>query len=113
MEQKKTNWRPALLRLINHVLRYDGEMTLTRLQIFMVVADNDGCLVRDIVLRTGLHQSTVARQLAILGEAPKRGSKVALRWVEMRPDHEDPRRVRCYITLLGRKVLSEIETLVE
>jgi DNA-binding MarR family transcriptional regulator len=91
-------------------------MTLTRLQVLLIVARKgarEGVLVRDIVTSTGLNQSTVARILAHLGEKPLRGHKHPLDWIEMVPDHEDPRRVRCQLTKKGATVLAEIEQLME
>ena len=88
-------------------------MPLTRGQVFMIVALDDGCLVRDIVQRTGLNQSSVARSLAFLGDKPVRGNKEGLKWVEMRPDNNDPRRVTCHLTSKGKTLMSEITALLE
>jgi DNA-binding MarR family transcriptional regulator len=104
-----------LLRVSTHLLKYDREMTLTRLQVLLIVAQSkagEGMLVRDIVTRTGLNQSTVARILSHLGQKPLRGHKHPLDWVTMVPDHEDPRRVRCQLTKKGMTVLAEIDQLI-
>ncbi len=105
-----------LLRVSTHLLKYDREMTLTRLQVLLVVArkaGRDGVLVRDLTTATGLNQSTVARILSHLGQKPLRGHKHPLDWVTMVPDYEDPRRVRCQLTKKGQTVMAEIEQLLE
>lgn len=106
------DWKMNLLRTATYLVKYDRDMPLTRMQVLLIVMLKEGCLVRDITARTGLNQSTVARSLGFLGDKPVRGQKEGLGWVEMRPDHEDPRRVRCYLTPKGKQVTMEIETLV-
>lgn len=103
----------GLNRVITHLSQHDKEMPLTRASVLMVVALNPNCLVRDITQRTGLNQSTVARSLAFLGDKPSRGAKEGLMWVEMRSDEEDPRRVRCNLTQKGRKLIAELEDMME
>ena len=101
------------MRVFTHLVKLDKDMPLTRGQVLMIVAMEDGCLVRDIVQRTGLNQSSVARSLAFLGDKPVRGNKEGLRWVELRPDYSDPRRVTCHLTSKGKTLMSEITSLLE
>lgn len=103
----------SLNKAITHLSQHDKEMPLTRASVLMVVALNPDCLVRDITKRTGLNQSTVARSLAFLGDKPTRGSKDGLRWIEMKADWEDPRRVRCNLTAKGDKLMAELKDLME
>jgi DNA-binding MarR family transcriptional regulator len=102
-----------LLRIATHLTKYDREMSMSKLQIFLLVAQKgkEGALVRDLIKHTGLNQSSVARTLAHLGEKTTRGQTTPLNWVDMRPDAEDPRRVRCFVTSKGETVLAEIENL--
>jgi DNA-binding MarR family transcriptional regulator len=103
-----------LLKLANHLLKYDRELTLGRIQLFLLIAQSgdEGILVRELIQKTGLAQSTVARALAFLSEKTLRGQKEALRWVDARPDPYDPRRHYLYVTPKGQTVLTEIETLL-
>lgn len=105
----------GLLRVATHMKKYDSEMTMSRVQVLLLIAgaNEDGALVRDLTKRTGLNQSTVARILSHLGEKPLRGHKEALNWITTTPDHEDPRRVRCVLTPRGQTVVAEIETLLK
>lgn len=103
----------TLGRVVSHLSAYDGEMNLHRVTVFLTVARKDGCLVKDLVKVTGLNQSSVARLLAVLGEKPTRGATHPLRWVELRPDEEDPRRVRCWLTPKGQKVIEELSELMQ
>jgi DNA-binding MarR family transcriptional regulator len=102
-----------LMRVCTHLSKYDREMSIAKLQIFLQVAKKgkEGALVKDLMRVTGLNQSSVARTLAHLGEKTTRGQTTPLRWVDMRPDPEDPRRVRCHITSKGDTVLAELENL--
>lgn len=102
-----------LNRVIMHLFNHDKDMPLTRASVLLIVASKPDCLVKDITTRTGLNQSTVARSLAFLGEKPTRGEKVGLGWVEMRPDEEDPRRVRVNLTAKGQRLMAEIEDMME
>lgn len=105
----------SLVRLTTHLHNIDPEMTVSRLMIFLhVAAANEGqpkdILVRDLIKRVGVGQSTVARTLSILADKPQRGKKDGLRWVETYDDPEDVRRKRVRLTQLGQKVLADIET---
>ena len=99
--------------VITHLSTYDKEITMNRMAVFLFIARKDGCLVRDITTAVGLNQSTVARLLGILGDKPVRGKRDGMQWVEMRPDDEDPRRVRCFLTPQGRTVVAQIENILE
>lgn len=104
--------RRSFMRALTNLVGYDKDMPLTRVQVLLVIALNDGCLVRDIVDRTGLNQSTIARTLALLGDKPVRGQKEGFRWVTQRADHEDPRRSRCYLTPTGKAVMAQVDDLL-
>lgn len=105
----------TLLRVVNHALKTDSEMTLSRLKIFLLIARHDGVLVKELMTQTGLQQSTIARQLSILtgSRSTRGGSGTPMAWVEMRPDPSDPRRVQCFLTNQGKQAMSEFETLME
>lgn len=107
-----TNAR-KLNRVLTHLSQHDKDMPLTRASVLLIVALIPDCVVRDIMKRTGLSQSTVARSLAFLGEKPMRGMTDGLGWVAMRPDPEDPRRVRCSLTAKGEKLIAEINDLMD
>lgn len=105
----------SLVRLTTHLNNVDPDMTITRLLIFLHVADankkdGDDILVRDLIKRVGLGQSTVARTLAILSDKPQRGKKNGLRWVESYDDPEDVRRKRVRLTPLGKKIMADLAT---
>lgn len=104
-----------LLRASTHLLKYDNEMNLTRLQVLLIVArgTKQGVLVKDLVTQTGLNQSTVSRILGHLGQKTLRGQKYPLDWVTTEPDATDPRRVRCVLTKKGATVLAELDALTE
>jgi len=102
-----------LLRVLTHLAQHDKDMTITRAQVLLIVALKPDCLVRDITRRTGLNQSTVARSLAFLGAKPTRGAKEGLQWVSMRPDIEDPRRLRAALTPKGEALIAQIDELME
>jgi DNA-binding MarR family transcriptional regulator len=109
----KSSSRRNLLRVLTHIAQRDKDMTITRAQVLLIVALNPECLVRDITRRTGLNQSTVSRSLAFLGAKPTRGAKEGLQWVVVRPDEEDPRRVRVALTAKGEALASQIDELME
>lgn len=104
----------TLLRVATHLLKYDREMPLSRLQILLLVCHRgrEGILVKELKTSTGLNQSTVARAISHLGDKPLRGQKDPLRWIEANPDVHEPRRVRITITDRGRQVIEEIENLI-
>lgn len=107
-----TNLNPkALTRLTSYLMQHDPDMPISRLRVFLYVAQRKDTLVRDIVKVTGLSQATISRTLAILGQKPQRGNQPGLDWVDIAPDPDDPRRVVLNLTAKGKKVLAEIEEL--
>lgn len=104
-----------LLRVASHLKLYDSEMSMTRLQVLLCVfkAGTEGALVKQIINATGHNQSTISRTLANMGKRPLRGQKDGLKWVEMRRDSEDPRRVRCYLTPQGQTLVAELDSLMQ
>lgn len=58
----------SLMRLTSYILSIDPDMTVTRFHVFLIAATGKDVLVRDIVKRTGLNQSTIARTLALLSD---------------------------------------------
>lgn len=101
----------ALSRLAAYLMQYDPDMPISRLRVFIYVAQRKDTLVRDLVKVTGLSQATISRTLAILGEKPQRGNQPGLGWVDVSPDPDDPRRVVLNLTAAGKKVIAEIEEL--
>lgn len=112
-QQGQTEAMRSLQRVATHLSKHDDAMPLTRLQVFLYVALNEGCLVVDIQKRVGIDKSSVTRNLALLSNKPVRGVKDGLRWVEVQPDHEDPRRVRCFLTSTGKQLVDELNDLME
>lgn len=106
---------PGLKKLTNLaslLVAQDKEMTMTRLSVLLFIARNEKCLVRDVVDFTGLNQSTIARLVHHLGDKPLRGMKGGLNWVEVYPDHIDPRRVRLKLTAEGKSMIKKLEEVV-
>jgi DNA-binding MarR family transcriptional regulator len=101
----------TLSRLTAYLMQVDPDMPISRLRVFLFVAQRSDTLVRDLTKVTGMNQSTVARTLAILGDKPQRGGLDGLGWIIMTPDPDDPRRVLINVTPKGKRVLAEIEEL--
>lgn len=107
-----TNLTPkALSRLCGYLMKFDPDMPISRLRVFLYVAQRKDTLVRDLVKVTGMNQATIARTLAILSDRPQRGAQSGLGWVDIRPDPNDPRRVILNLTPKGQNVVAEIAEL--
>lgn len=102
-----------LTRLTAYLMQFDPDMPISRLRVFLYIAQRKDTLVRDLVKVTGMSQSTMSRTLSILADKPQRGEQNGLGWVDMSPDPDDPRRVLVNLTAKGQKVLAEIEELAD
>lgn len=103
----------TLSRFASYLMQFDPDMPISRLRVFLFIAQRKDVLVRDLTAATGMKQSTVARTLAILADKPQRGNHVGLGWISMAPDPEDPRRLLLNLTSKGKKVVADIEELGE
>lgn len=103
----------TMLKAVAYLASQDPEMPMTRLQIFLFIAQRKQCLVRDLTKLTGLNQSTVARSLAALGSKPSRSRPEGLKWVETYPDPTDPRRQIVKLTAAGDHALQQTMLMLE
>lgn len=105
----------SVLKLMTYLTGFDREMTVNRVLLFLHIArrGTEGVLVKDLMSATGLNQSTVSRGVAGLADKPQRGMKDPLRWVGVRPDHEDPRRVRMFLSERGEQIVNEIDAMLD
>lgn len=101
----------ALARATTYLMQFDREMPVSRLFIFLMVAQKDGVALAELSRVSGISRPAVSRIVGLLGDNPQRGAKDGLGWVNTVPDPEDPRRGLVYITPKGRKVLADIENL--
>ena len=107
-----TNLTPkSLSRLSAYLMQFDPDMPISRLRVFLYVAQRNDTLVRDIVKATGLSQATISRTVSLLADKPQRGSQPGLGWVEAKPDPDDPRRIVLSLSAKGHRVVSEIAEL--
>lgn len=104
----------GLMRAVSYLSSLDDEMSLTKLRVLLLIAQNrdEYTLARDLVRSTGLQQSTIARVLASLGEGPTRGKGKPLGLVSCKPDPEDPRRHFYKLSPKGWRVLSDLSAMV-
>lgn len=102
-----------LARVAAHFLRIDPEMTVSRAHIFLLVHQKGECTVRDLCTSTGLNQSTVARQIALLHDKPHRGVKAGLELVTLQPDPEEPRRMLISLSPKGKRLIAELQSLAD
>ena len=99
----------TLSRVARYLLSADPMMQVSYLLIFADIAQREDVLVRDLVKRTAMSQSAIARAVGILGDTPLRGSKKGLGWVKAMPDPDDSRRQFLNLTDAGRKVMADLE----
>ncbi|WP_216595418.1 MarR family winged helix-turn-helix transcriptional regulator, partial [Aestuariivita boseongensis] len=97
-----------------HLGSLDKDMTLTKLRVLLLVAHKGSSevLVRELTEATGFQQSTIARVLGVLGDKPMRGLGKPLGLISARPDPEDPRRNFYSLSSRGRRVVSDIISMI-
>lgn len=100
-----------LTRATGYLLTLDPDLTVSRLQILLVVAQGQDVLTRDISRKTGLAISSITRSLGQLGDKPQRGVKQGLGLVDVRPDPDDSRRVFINLSPKGRKVIEDLQNM--
>lgn len=103
----------GMTRLTAYLLDLDADMTVSRLNIFLLCIGKENVLVRELCKKTGLGQSTVARTVALLSDKPLRGQKEGINWLRTDPDPEDPRRVVINVTPKGQKVADTILSMLD
>ena len=102
-----------LMNAVDELREVDREMPMSRLHVLLCVEEQneEGALVRRIIAKTGMNQSTVARNLdALRGQSGRGRQHKGL--VEGVPDHEDPRMHRYFLTAEGKKVLRTLSRIL-
>ena len=87
----------------------------TVLQTLLLVGEYDGhggIGYADIALKTGLTETTVSRNIHLLGMYGKKTME-GLKLVETRKDPENARLLRVHLTTKGRRVLKELAEKLE
>lgn len=101
----------VLQRITNYLLAVDPDLTFTKFQILLNIAQGQDITVREIAAKTSLNLSTITRTVAQLGTQPQRGTKQGLGLVEPTVDPADARRVMLNLTPKGRKMFTDVADL--
>lgn len=102
-----------LARAAAHLLRIDPEMTVSRALLFLLIHQKGSSTVRDLCASMGLSQPSVSRQLALLHTKPQRGQKGGLGLIELDPDPQEPRRMVVSLSVKGKRLIAELQSLAD
>ena len=101
--QTLINLRDMLTALRNEA----PEMPTQQLQVFVLVALDEGTTAKSIQEATGMSQAAVGRNVNALLKYAGQGRE-GLAWVEWRADPKDLRSRPLYLSEKGREVLTKI-----
>jgi DNA-binding MarR family transcriptional regulator len=102
----------ALCDTVAFLNKQGNRMSLTKVQVFLLVAENNACTTQFIVKQTARNQSSISRVLDTLGAGKGRYKSAALGWVATAPDPEDTRRDKHVLTREGLRIVKELEGLM-
>jgi DNA-binding MarR family transcriptional regulator len=88
---------------------FDPQMPLHFMQIFLHVAQGppEGLLYRQLEEAMNLTNSSVSRTLDALGDEHRRGYR-GYGLIERKPDPQDPRRLRVFLSARGKALANQI-----
>lgn len=97
----------ALVHILDYFEDHAPQIPASMIEVFLLVAMNEGCSLRDIVELSGKPQSTMSRHLLDLGERNRR-MEPGLGLVAWRTCPSELRRKEYYLTPKGRGLLKKI-----
>jgi len=100
---------PLTLDTLGFFKQLGHHMDISKLQVFLLVAQRPHCTSRFIVDETGITQSTVSRITRALGTGVPTAKRPGLGLVVAYPDREDPRRMCYVLSAEGRKVFKQLQ----
>ncbi len=101
---------PAL-KVVTYLASQRPKITLSKLQILLLIAQRQDVACDDLTKLTGLNQTTVWRCTGEMGDKSDRAGNEGLGWISIRPDPEDPRRDLFSLSRKGRYVFRELEAM--
>jgi len=100
------------VRLIEEFRKFDLEMQLQMVLIFLLIADNEGCTFVELIRETGLRSSSVSRNVAALGQTHRKGLP-GHDLVVAKEDPIDRRTKQIYLTQKGKLLVKAIKEIIE
>jgi DNA-binding MarR family transcriptional regulator len=95
------------IRSIEELRKLDQEMQMQTAMVFLLVAHDEGCNVRDIERQSGLSSASASRNVAALSSFHRKG-RPGHNLIALKPSLEDRRSKQLYLTTKGRAVLKSI-----
>jgi DNA-binding MarR family transcriptional regulator len=96
------------LYLLDTLTQHYPIMSVHTAMAFLLVCKEEGVTVYDVKNRLSLEMSGATRSIALMTDRHRRG-KQGLEFVYTKPDLEDRRVKRLYLTPKGRKVRAQIQ----
>jgi DNA-binding MarR family transcriptional regulator len=97
----------SLLRILDHFQDMSLQIPVSMVEIFLLIAMNEGCSLRELVELSGRPQSTVSRQTLDLAER-NRNMEPGLGLVTWRIAPDELRRKEYYLTDKGKALLRRV-----
>ncbi|MBZ9671648.1 MarR family winged helix-turn-helix transcriptional regulator [Mesorhizobium sp. ES1-3] len=85
--------------------KLDSEMQMQTALIFLLIAKDEGCSVRDLEQLTGLTSASCSRNVAALSDVGRKGNP-GHNLVAVKVDADDRRQRNLFLTTKGRAVLA-------
>lgn len=95
------------IRVFEEFRKLDAEMQMQTALVFLLVAKNEGCAVRDLEGWTGLSSASCSRNIASLSNVNRKG-RPGHNLISAKVDTIDRRQRNLFLTIKGRKVLENV-----
>jgi len=95
------------IRFVEEFRKLDSEMQMQTALIFLLVAKDEGCSLRDLERDTGLTSASVSRNVAALSDTHRKG-KPGHNLITAKVDPADRRNRQLFLTTKGRAVLTTV-----
>lgn len=95
------------IRVFEEFRKLDLEMQMQTALIFLLIAKNEGCTLRDLERETGLTSASVSRNVMALSDTNRRGDP-GHNLIVARVSPEDKRARNLFLTTKGKHVLNTI-----
>lgn len=95
------------IRVFEEFRKMDPEMQMQTALIFLLVANNEGCTVRDLQGWTGLTSASCSRNVAALSDVHRKG-RPGHNLIVAKIDAEDRRARNLHLTQKGKTILHNI-----
>lgn len=96
-----------LTKLLEELTKIDADFPISWALVFIDIAQNEGCALKDVAERTGISMSVMSRTIGALSNARRMGKPYGLVLVKLAKD--DKRRKELFLSAKGKKLVEALK----